>query len=117
MTVFVRRAAMIAAMALLTLGACSPAKTQTAATSAAAPAAPTAGDAAALPQSCRALLASMQTCSDNLAHANSPLAPSAQARITDMRSAIGGAPLEERASFCDVQAGAFNQLAQTYHCQ
>ena len=115
MTVFVRRAAMIAAMALLTLDACSPAKPQTA--TAAASAAPTAGDAAALPQSCRTLLASMQTCSDNLAHANSPLAASAQARITDMRSAVGGAPPEERASFCDAQAGAFNQLAQTYHCQ
>jgi hypothetical protein len=117
MTIFAHRAAIFAALPLLTFAACSPAPPPPAAAAASASTLPTAGDPAVLPQSCRALLASMQSCSDNLAHSGSPLAESARGRITDMHTAISGAPPEERASFCDTQAGAFNQLAQTYHCQ
>jgi hypothetical protein len=117
MTVFVRRAAISAALALLTFAACSPTALPTAPAAASASPGPAAADPAALPPSCRSLLTSMQSCSDNLSRAGSPLAASARGRIIDMRNAINGAPPEERASFCDIQAGAFHQLAQTYRCQ
>ena len=117
MTIYVRLAAVFVAMPLLALAACSPATPPTAATAASVSSGAASGDPAALPQSCRSLLASMKSCSDNLAHAGSPLAESTRGRSVDMRNAISSSPPAERASFCEIQTGAFNQLAQTYHCQ
>lgn len=106
------------ALTLLALAACSPRVAEPRPPTATADATPTAAaaDSAALPASCRSLLATMQSCSDNLTRSGSPLADHMRASIVDMRNAIAAAPPAETSSFCDVQASAFTQLAQAYRC-
>jgi len=120
MTALIRCAATVAALAALTLTvACSPrapAPVQAVEIPAAAAQSAAAGPSA-LPPACQSLLASMQACSDNLTRSSSPLAASVGGRITDMRASIAAAPAADAASFCDTQASAFSQMAQTYHCQ
>jgi hypothetical protein len=124
---------MIAAVAALALAAaaCSP-KSPTpdqaaatpaltaSATSAGAPSSPSSlaaqSAATTLPASCQTLLASMQSCSDNLTRKGSPLGNQIRLSMTDMRNGIAGAPAAQAASFCDAEATAFNQRAQAAHC-
>lgn len=118
MPVSARRVAAAAAMSALAFAAiaCSPraqAPVQVAST-AASPATTT--GSSGLPASCQTLLASMQSCSDNLTRSGSPLGAQIRASMTDMRNSIAGAPPAETASFCDTEAAAFAQRAQASHC-
>ena len=61
-------------------------------------------------------MASMQSCSDNLTRAGSPLGEQIRLSMTDMRTSIASAPPAEVSSFCDVEAKAFAQRAQASHC-
>ena len=79
-------------------------------------AAPAAGGSSTLPAACQTLLASMQSCSDNLSRSGSPLGQQIRLSMIDMRNSIASAPPADVATFCDTEASAFSQRAQAAHC-